>query len=568
MELIEGYILSDMIKEQGSLDWRRAVEFTKQIASALSFAHKNHIIHRDVKPHNILITQGGIAKITDFGIARAINSSTVVEKTGTVIGSVHYFSPEQARGGYVDEKSDIYSLGIVLYEMLTGRVPFDGDNPVAVALMHINDEMTPPSAYVKNLPRGLEEVVMKATDKFQINRFATADDMLKALEDVEFMANVGVDSAFVPTTITAASIANSEIGSDVEEPEDMGNENGSAKKTKKTKKGKAAKKKFKLDKIKVLAIILAVVLAIPLSILIVNGAGTLMGIGGKSFEAPDFRGMTIEEAEKEAETVGLKIEKGDSVYSSDYDEGEICSQDPDVSASVKKGKTISVNISKGMKEGTVPNIVGKTYQDAEYYLEKYDFKAGTVTTEKSKMPKDMVISQSPAAGEEAKPGSKVSFVISEGTAEGEAIVPLLLGKDVDEAKTTLEKAGLKVGATTYEKSTAYPKNQVLWQQYTADTTLAEGSTVDIKVSSGNEDVSQSIDLYVDYSSAGEAVFWLTVTISDESGTHNVITRSERLKENAGETVTLTGKGEGKVTVIFNDEVVIKKNVNFNTGEID
>ena len=138
MELIEGQVLSNVIKNEGPLEWRRAVEITKQIASALSLAHKNHIIHRDVKPHNILMTEDGVAKITDFGIAKAINSSTIGESTGTIMGSVHYFSPEQARGVYVDEKSDIYSLGIVLYEMLTGRVPFDGENPVAVALMHIS----------------------------------------------------------------------------------------------------------------------------------------------------------------------------------------------------------------------------------------------------------------------------------------------------------------------------------------------------------------------------------------------------------------------------------------------
>ncbi|MDD2216409.1 MAG: protein kinase, partial [Eubacteriales bacterium] len=186
MELIEGQVLSDIIKERGPLPYGEAISITKQIASALSHAHKNHIIHRDVKPHNILLTEDGIAKITDFGIAKAVNAATIVGRTETVMGSVHYFSPEQARGGYVDEKSDIYSLGIVLYEMLTGRVPFDGENPVAVAMKHLNEEMVPPSKIIKGIPPDVEAIVMKASNKYQTNRYKSADDMLEALNRVGF----------------------------------------------------------------------------------------------------------------------------------------------------------------------------------------------------------------------------------------------------------------------------------------------------------------------------------------------------------------------------------------------
>ncbi|MCL1981884.1 MAG: protein kinase, partial [Clostridiales bacterium] len=162
MELIEGKVLSDVIREEAPIDYMRAIEIAKQLASALSLAHKNQIIHRDVKPLNILITQDGIPKITDFGIAKAVNAETLVGSDGTIMGSVHYFSPEQARGGYVDERSDIYSLGIVLYEMLTGRVPFDGENPVNIALMHVNDEMVPPGKIAAGIPPRLEQIVMKA----------------------------------------------------------------------------------------------------------------------------------------------------------------------------------------------------------------------------------------------------------------------------------------------------------------------------------------------------------------------------------------------------------------------
>ncbi|MBQ2677909.1 MAG: serine/threonine protein kinase, partial [Firmicutes bacterium] len=191
MELIEGRVLSDIIKEEGPMEYHRVIEITKQIASALGFAHKNNIIHRDVKPHNILITGTGIAKIADFGIAKAVNTSTIVDNSAEgVMGSVHYFSPEQARGGYVDERSDIYSLGIVMYEMLTGRVPFDAENPVSVALMHINDEMVPPSQLAPGIPPGLELIILKATDKYQENRYASAEELIDDLDNIELVTRV------------------------------------------------------------------------------------------------------------------------------------------------------------------------------------------------------------------------------------------------------------------------------------------------------------------------------------------------------------------------------------------
>ncbi len=571
MELIEGSILSDLIKEHGALDWKRAVEITKQIARALSFAHANHIIHRDVKPHNIMITQSGTAKITDFGIAKVLSSSNVGENTGTVMGSVHYFSPEQARGGYIDEKSDIYSLGIVLYEMLTGKVPFDGENPVAVALMHINDAMTPPRELNPEIPLSVEAVVMKATDKIQINRYATADEMLKALDDAEFTEMIGNSS--VP-----GGISETDTETEIDDNAETQENDGDAEATDMT--GGAGKKKGKGSKggkdrgnrkILILAVVAALIVALPLSYGVVALVGNFTegGFGGKGFENPDFRGLTLEQAEERAAEYGLEIKEGDSVFSSEYEEGQISSQTPDVKAKVKKGNTVTVNVSKGAKEGTVPKIEGQTHESAILILEKYNFKVGEVTTKPSDQPEGIVLSQNPAAGEEARPGSSVSFEVSSGREEGQAIMPLLVGTDIDTAKTMLEENGLKPGNVTYERSTSYAKNQVIWQQYTAEDIVPEGTSVDLKVSSGDEDPEPvDISLYIDYSAAEDSVFWLTVTVSDEQGTHNMITREQRIKEDGGETVVLTGTGSGSVTVIFNNEVVQRANVNFNTGEIE
>ena len=200
MELIEGRTLNDIIEDEAPMDYRKVIDISKQVASALKVAHKNKIIHRDVKPHNIMITNDGIVKLADFGIARAVNDATL--STGSkIVGSVHYFSPEQARGNYVDERSDIYSLGIVMYEMLTGKVPFDGENPVTVALKHINEEITPPSELVAGIPPALERCVMKATSKYQTNRYSSAEEMIEELDNISFVTDVAGTSVFASTDV-------------------------------------------------------------------------------------------------------------------------------------------------------------------------------------------------------------------------------------------------------------------------------------------------------------------------------------------------------------------------------
>ena len=197
MELVSGKTLNELIKEEAPMDYRKAADIAKQVAAGLSAAHKKGIVHRDVKPHNILMTEDGIAKITDFGIAKAVTNTTIVDSgKDNVMGSVHYFSPEQAKGANVDEKSDIYSLGIVLYEMLTGKVPFDGDNPVTIALMQINEPVTPPSVFNHNVPPGLERIVMKAVEKQPKNRFDSADEMIDALDKMEVVNRVVGDSIY------------------------------------------------------------------------------------------------------------------------------------------------------------------------------------------------------------------------------------------------------------------------------------------------------------------------------------------------------------------------------------
>ncbi len=568
MELIEGQVLSDIIKNEGPMEYTKAVEIVKQIAMALGFAHKNHIIHRDVKPHNVLITREGTAKITDFGIAKAVNAGTIVGNTGTIMGSVHYFSPEQARGGYVDEKSDIYSLGIVLYELVTGRVPFDADNPVAVALMHMNDEMVSPSQYVPGIPPALEEIIMKATNKYQVNRYKSANEMYDALCNMDaertislsgFSFNTGSDMhATIEMNAVNGQIGKAFTDSKEENSGDM----------RKKDNGKT-KKKVRINKVKVAAIILALICAIPVSQLVLSAIENF-GVA-KEVAVPDLVGMTVEEATDTLDKLNLKLEVGDEISSSEYEEGQIISQDPKAEMTVKEGYPVTVSVSKGkVKEGTVPNVVNKTANDAQFVLESYGYKLGGITQENSDMPKDVVIRQTPEAGTAADPGTAVDIVVSLGSAVEQVEMPDLRGKNIDTAKEELEKAGLTIGSVGYEMSTAYELNAVMWQQYEPKTMVDKGTAVNLKISTADQPPasSRSVALTVDYAKAVNEVFYLTVVVSDESGVKTIINREQRFKSDGSDILSLTGDGVGTVKVIFDNDVVMEKNVDFNTGEIN
>lgn len=565
MELVEGKILSDIIKEQGPLDYKKAIDIGQQIAAGLSCAHKNHIIHKDVKPHNVLVTNDGVAKITDFGIAKFVDNATIVGNADTVMGSVHYFSPEQARGGYVDEKSDIYSLGIVMYEMITGKVPFDGDNPVTVALMHINNEIVPPSKVVSGVPPVLEQIIMKAVNKIQVNRFKSADEMMEALKNVDLISSIVGDAVYLHAGTVESGMV--ELSSEPIESKGSTSTEGDIEDMGKKAKNKNGKKKIRLNKVKITAIVVALICAIPVSGLIYHLISTLGE--GSEITVPDLSGKTVEEATQTLEKLGLTLEEGDKVYDSEYEEGQIVSQDPTAESKVKKGKVVTVSISKGSKEGSVPNIVGKSYDDAVYLIKKYGYEVGDVTIGKSDMPKDTVISQTPKDGEEAKSGSRINFVVSQGVEDGTVIMPKLLGMTLEKAKEALKAEGLKIGDVGEDMSDAYSKGQVMWQQVGAGESVDEGATINVKLSTGTEPSGpKSIALDVDYSNAKNLVFFLTVTISDESGTRNIYTRDQRLKEQGSEVLSLTGTGQGTVTVLFDNEVEMKKNVNFDTGEIN
>lgn len=477
MELIDGKSLSQVIEEEGRLDYKEAISITKQVASALSLAHSNQIIHRDVKPHNILITSSGTAKLADFGIAMAVSKESIAEGKEKIMGSVHYFSPEQARGAYVDERSDIYSLGIVLYEMLTGKVPFDGDNPISIALMHINDEIPPVSKEVAGIPPQLEKIIEKATDKYQTNRYASADEMIEDLDNIDFITKVMGSSVFADKGESKKA-----DDDDAESYYRAIEENRNS---------EVKKKKKPVNKTKIFIIAAAVVIVIAGVI----GFGAMMGwFSGSSDEikVPDFAGKTLEEAQAEAEELGLKIEEGDEVYSPDQEKGLITLQSPSAGSMVSEGRVITVNISLGKKDGVVPRIIDMDYKAAEEYLQSFGFELGIVKTVTSTKPEGVIVSQSIDAGTTADSGTKIDVEISDGKGKEMVQVPSVVGKDVDTAKSELDKAGFKISGISYEENASYQKNLVIritdesGKEVSAGSELEEGSNINIIVSKGSE----------------------------------------------------------------------------------
>lgn len=492
MELAEGKVLSDYISEKGKLEYKEAISIVLQVARALSLAHKNQIVHRDVKPHNIIITRNGGAKLADFGIAKAVSQATIVGGSRKIIGSVHYFSPEQARGSYVDDRSDIYSLGIVLYEMLTGHVPFDGDNPVSIALMHINDPMPKINDEVPGLPPQLEKIIGKATEKYQSNRYKNIDQMIEDLESLEFISNVMGADKVVPKSWTTEM---EELVPKEEKTEEKEVEKPrkTSKASKSSKPSKASVIKEKLDekieeagdndKIKKGSTVFIIAAVSVLAVIAIVVFGFMMGWFGKSDEitVPNFTGMAFEQAEASATDLGLKLERGEDVYSPDQEEGLISSQMPSADAKVTEGKVITVYVSKGKRAGVMPSLEGKTIEEAEILLKDYGFGIGSQKEVPSSKKKGVIVNQSIKAGSQAQAGSYVDVEVSDGKGKDLVEVPNLIGKTAEEAQLLIKEAKLKVGEVTVEETDKAQGNLVFWQSSDPLSSVDEGSKIDIKV---------------------------------------------------------------------------------------
>lgn len=480
MELVDGRPLSDFIKENGHLDYKTTIDIAKQVASALAIAHKHQIIHRDVKPHNIMITSDGVAKLTDFGIARAVSNATMVADTSKIIGSVHYFSPEQARGAYVDERSDIYSLGIVMFEMLTGRVPFDGETPVEVALKHINEDVPSPAKLVPGIPPALDKVVLKATDKYQTERYKSADEMLEALKNVEFVTQMVGDRVFAGETDNKPRRDENLVAPVMSSRrEDREQEMVIAPANPRKPKAKSDDKKKKKRAI-IIGVAAAAILAL-FGILYVSG---IIGGGGKEVTVPDVKGMSYSEAKEVLEAKGLKIEKADEpIASQKIEKGKIVSQTPSKNSKVKKGRTVRVILSAGNTELKVPDLKGLSYKEAKTLLSEMGLQISKGDeVDSDSVAEGLIASQYPSAKTKADKGDIITVNISKG--KKDAVIPKLVGTTFtseSDVSATLSKYGYKLGKVSYEESYETP-GTIIKQSPDAGTTAEKNTTVDIVIS--------------------------------------------------------------------------------------
>lgn len=468
MELVQGKTLKEIINEDGVLPWKWSVNIAIQVASALETAHKNNIVHRDIKPHNIIITEDGIAKVTDFGIAKAVSNSTITA-FGTTIGSVHYFSPEHARGGYTDAKSDIYSLGVVMYEMLTGRVPFDADTPVSIALKHMQEKPVEPMKLNPSIPFAINKIIMKAMEKEPSLRYQNATEMLKDLS----MALKDPEGGFVKSNAEKLQYTQ-RVPVLGEEPQVEVKKDG--------KKGKLAKyfeEHPTAKKVWITVIIAVLVILIPLAGFF--GVQALLKAGlPKDVNLPNFVGQTLEEAKVTLGKTKLTLET-EEVFDDEVEAGKIISQEPPYSegATVKENTTVKLKISKGSEMVEMIKVVGMTYEEAEQKLKDELHLNVERKEETSKtVEKDVVIKQDIAEGKQIKVGETVTLTVSIGTGLKDVAMPYVIGDTEAEAKKKL--ADLTV-IVAYEEDMSKADGKVLKQSIEAGTTVEEKTKVTITV---------------------------------------------------------------------------------------
>ena len=561
MELVQGITLKNYIDMKGKLDIREALNISVQIASGLSAAHENRIIHRDIKPQNIIMSRDGKVKVTDFGIAKVADSTTV---TTTAAGTVHYISPEQARGGYSDERSDIYSLGITMYEMVTGRVPFEGETNVAVALMHIQSEITPPRQLEPSIPVSFEKIILKCTQKKPERRYASARELIADLRKV--LTHPDGEYVVIPGAIPqgrtivmndndidslkAASLRKN-LGTKpeetyVEEPEEEEEEKPVQKPVQKK---RPVKKKdieednddFDKDEeddddeevnpalskvMMALGIGGFIILAVIIFFIIghaagfFGGSGSLFGHKNKDTSTESISTESVSDTSSDTSTAGERVKVPDlskktedeakaalkelrlgvnvqTGTSDDVPEGQVYDQSPAAGTKVDVHTQVTINISSGKEKFSLDDVTGMQYQQAQAQLENDGLVVSLEFDYSDSVGSDKVISTSPKAGSQVAKGDTITITASKGKETKTTIVPNLLGQNIDDAIQMIKDAGLTYNGKSSDYSDSYSENQVMNQSISAGKTVEEGTTISLTVSLGSRVTSYSASIPIE-----------------------------------------------------------------------
>ena len=517
MEYVDGQNLKEIIKNEGVLDEYTALDITKQIAQALSAAHKKGVIHRDIKPHNILISsEGRNVKVADFGIAKAATNSTMTN-IGSIIGSVHYFSPEQAKGRFCDEKSDIYSLGITMYEMVTGHVPFDHENGVTIALMHLQNEITPPSQVRDGIPDSLEKIILKCTMKKPEDRYQTADELIADLKLV-FEDTSGEYVGIVPTIDDSPTIMidQNELTQRIQTNDDTQpvEDSDSNAYLEEDDEEEETGMNSKIEKLViVLAAVVGAIILISIVVFVVKSSGLFKS--GKSttqstiaatteakhhnttekYTVDNYIGLSLEAA-REAIDNKFKINVTEE-YSDTYAKGLVMQQDPESDTELEEGKTIKLVVSKGQKiedKVTVPDVRSKTKSGAQSELKAAGLKVSIKESYSDDVAKGEVISQTPSQGSKVSKNTTVVITVSKGKKEDQTVsVPYLRYYTESEASQELQRVGLSLGSVLTEYSDSVEKGLVIRQRISSGSKVKKGTAVGIYVSLGPRQTATTAD---------------------------------------------------------------------------
>lgn len=505
MELVEGITLKEYIQKKIKLSVKEAISIAIQVSMGMEAAHSHHIIHRDIKPHNIIISKEGKVKVTDFGIAKAATSETIASNS---MGSVHYVSPEQARGGYSDEKSDIYSLGITIYEMLTGRVPFDGDTTVSIAIKHLQEGIVPPSTYAPEIPESVEQIVLKCTQKSPDRRYANMKELIGDLKqslvnpDGDFVKIIPINNNGKTRLMTEEEISSvkRETGNiDLEEyDEDIEyDENGDPMED-------DEEMNPKLEKLMtVLGIIAAVIIASIALFLIGKAAGIFKFSPATEKEEtvqteeeskntvtmPDIVGKSIDEATEILNKSSLGIKVASYEYSDVIEKDYILSQNKEEGEEVEKNTTINVVVSKGEEAISVPNVIGLSEDEAKNTLEDYGLLVKREYEYNDTVEAGNVIKTSPDNGADIQKGDTVTIIVSRGKEVIEVSVPDIRNKNESDARAALSGVGLNAGTVSEAYSDSVSAGNVISQSYSAGTTVEAGTSVDFVLSLGRQKAS-------------------------------------------------------------------------------
>lgn len=457
MEYVRGTDLKSLVEERGPIDAVKVAEYAAQVCAALSVAHGYDIIHRDIKPHNIVLTPDGTVKVMDFGIARAGN--TQMTQTGSVLGTAHYVSPEQAQGRSLTATSDLYSLGVVLYELTTGRVPFDADTPVAVALKHVNDDPVPPRELNPAIPSGLEAVILRAMRKNPADRYASAEEMRRDL-----------------TRVASGRTVETPPPSRADETSVMPAVGGAADRPGSSRVRPVPRRRNPWPWVALVALLLIAGLAAAWAFGLFDTEPKVV--------VPDLVGMTELEAQEALESVELSV--GPIEYRhSEEPSGTVISHDPSAGSEVAPGSEVELTISSGIEQFAIPDLVGLTESEALAELRKAGFELNTIERRFSGEPDGVVIEQTPAAGEQAPAGALVTLVISKGVEIKK--VPSVTGKSLADARSILEADGFRVNVVE-EFSDTVSQGLVISQSPDGNASLEAGGQVTIRVSKGRDTV--------------------------------------------------------------------------------